>query len=79
MADPIRPRPEQKRHMTVRLSKGTSEKYTQAADPAKLGSDLQSHIGRQLRSLYDEVLKEPVPDRLRDLLQKLEQKPPGQS
>jgi hypothetical protein len=47
----------------------------QTARPAKLGPDLQAHIGRQLRSLYDEVLKEPVPDRLRDLLHKLELKP----
>jgi hypothetical protein len=46
---------------------------------AMLGPDLQQHIGRQLRSLYDEVLKEPVPDRLRDLLLKLEQKPTDQS
>jgi len=46
-----------------------------SAAPAKLGPDLQHHIGRQLRSLYDEVLKEPVPDRLRDLLHRLEQKP----
>ncbi len=42
-----------------------------------LGPDLQAHIGRQLRSMYDEVLKEPVPDRLRELLRQLEQKPPG--
>jgi hypothetical protein len=77
MADPIRPRPKQKRGMTVRPLIGSSEMDTQA-DP-KLGPDLQAHIGRQLRSLYDEVLKEPVPDRLRDLLQQLEQKPSGES
>jgi hypothetical protein len=52
---------------------------TQPAGLATLGPDLQAHIGRQLRSLYDEVLKEPVPDRLRDLLQKLDQAPPEQS
>jgi hypothetical protein len=46
----------------------------QASKPVKLGPDLQAHIGRQLRSMYDEVLKEPVPDRLRELLQQFEQK-----
>jgi hypothetical protein len=65
--------------MTVRLSAGTSEIDTQSGPAAKLGPDLQAHIGRQLRSLYDEALKEPVPDRLRDLLQRLEKNPSNQS
>jgi hypothetical protein len=51
----------------------------QAAKSVKLGPDLQAHIGRQLRSMYDEVLKEPVPDRLRELLQQFEPKPPQDS
>jgi hypothetical protein len=42
-----------------------------------LGPELQAHIGRQLRSIYDEVLKEPVPDHLRELLAELEKKTPG--
>jgi hypothetical protein len=65
--------------MTVQSSEGTSDAEAQPTKAAKLGPDLQAHIGRQLRSLYDEVLKEPVPDRLRDLLQQLERKPPGHS
>jgi len=76
MADPARPRPgQQKRRMKVPSSSNTDETDTPSAAAAKLGPDLQAHIGRQLRSMYDEVLKEPVPDRLRDLLQQLEQKP----
>jgi hypothetical protein len=47
----------------------------QAGRAAKLGPDLQAYIGRQLRSLYDEVLSEPMPDRLCELLQRLEHKP----
>jgi hypothetical protein len=65
--------------MTIRSSAGTPDADIQPANSATLGPDLQAHIGRQLRSLYDEVLKEPVPDRLRDLLQQLEQKPTDQS
>jgi hypothetical protein len=42
-----------------------------------LGPELQAHIGRQLRSLYDEVLKESVPDHLRELLAELEKKTPS--
>jgi hypothetical protein len=52
---------------------------TQAAKVPTLGPDLQRNIGRQLRSLYDEVLNEPVPDRLRDLLQQLDRKSTDQS
>jgi hypothetical protein len=43
---------------------------------AKLESDLQAHIGRELRSVYNEVLHEPVPDRFLRLLEELEQKKP---
>ena len=79
MADPTRTRPGQQRRMTVPSSSTESpESEAPAVKAAKLGPDLQAHIGRQLRSMYDEVLKEPVPDRLRDLLQQLEQKPSRQ-
>jgi len=50
-----------------------------APKEGNLGPDLQAHIGRQLRSLYDEVLKEPVPDHLRTLLAELEKKSSGSS
>ncbi len=39
-----------------------------------LESDLQAHIGRQLRAVYDEVVNEPVPDRFLKLLQELDRK-----
>lgn len=41
---------------------------------AKLEADLQAHIGRQLRAVYDEVVNEPVPDKFRRLLEELERK-----
>jgi hypothetical protein len=65
--------------MTVRSSAGSAETHAPPESAVKLGPELQAHIGRQLRSLYDAVLKEPVPDRLHDLLQRLGQKPPDQS
>ncbi len=64
--------------MTTRLSAGGSDMDAQVK-VATLGPDLQRNIGRQLRSLYDEVLNEPVPDRLRELLQQLDRKAPGES
>jgi hypothetical protein len=41
---------------------------------ASLGPDLQAHIGRQLRAVYDEVVGEAVPDRFLRLLEELERK-----
>ena len=41
---------------------------------AILGGDLQAHIGRQLRAVYDEVANEAVPDRFLKLIEELEQK-----
>lgn len=36
-------------------------------------TDIQAHIGRQLRSLYDTVVQQPVPDRFLELLNKLDE------
>ena len=41
---------------------------------ASLDADLQAHIGRQLRAVYEEVVNEAVPDRLLKLLEELERK-----
>jgi len=45
---------------------------------ARLEADLQTHIGRQLRAVYDEVASEPVPDRFVRLLEELERKQSGE-
>jgi hypothetical protein len=36
--------------------------------------DLKDYIGRQLKALYDEVANQPVPDRFKELLDRLDQK-----
>ncbi len=41
---------------------------------APMPQKLQSHIGRHLQAMYDEVAQEPVPERLLNLLQELERK-----
>jgi hypothetical protein len=41
---------------------------------ARLGRDVQTKIGQQLRAIYDEVVSEGVPDRFSDLLRKLDKK-----
>jgi len=50
-----------------------------AGNTGTVGPELQAHIGRQLCSLYSEILKEPVPDQLRELLAELEKKSSGSS
>ena len=53
---------------------------TPTPDPgAILSGDLQAHIGRQLRAVYDEVASEEVPDRFLKLLEELERKETGRS
>jgi hypothetical protein len=38
----------------------------------RLGRDIQNKIGLQLRAMYDDVVKEGVPDRFSELLRKLD-------
>ena len=43
----------------------------QAPDPA---FPMHEHIGHQLKAMFDEVVTQPVPDKLRKLLEDLERK-----
>jgi anti-sigma factor NepR-like protein len=45
--------------------------------PARLGPEIQSRIGQQLRAMYDDVVKQGVPDRFADLLRKLDEADKG--
>jgi hypothetical protein len=39
--------------------------------PAKLSREVQARLGQQLRSMYDDVVNQGVPDRFTDLLNKI--------
>jgi hypothetical protein len=39
----------------------------------RLGRDVQSKIGQQLRSMYDNVVSEGVPDRFTEMLRQLDE------
>ena len=57
-----------------------SEPKPNAVDDARRGSgiDVQAYIGRQLRAVYDDVAKQPVPERFLDLMKQLDDvKPQG--
>lgn len=48
-----------------------------SSKPAKRdGFVMHEHIGSRLRAMFDEVVEEPVPDKLRHLLEELERKRP---
>lgn len=47
---------------------------TQAKPEPRLSEESQAFIGLKLRELYDDVVAEPVPDRLLELLTKLGEK-----
>jgi hypothetical protein len=42
------------------------------ARPAKLGREVQARLGQQLRAMYDEVVKQGVPERFTELLNRLD-------
>jgi hypothetical protein len=55
-------------------SRSAMEATTSGKSQARLGRDIQTKIGQQLRAMYDDVLNQGVPDRFSDLLNRLEQK-----
>ena len=49
---------------------------SQPAPDATLGREIQAKIGLQLRTLYNDIVSEGVPDRFADLLNKLDKSKP---
>ena len=43
----------------------------------RLGREVQARIGQQLRAIYDEVVKEGVPQHIGDLLRRLSEQDDG--
>ena len=68
------PRPKQVPDMNFIASPSGVSNPAQPPGSAVLEPDLQRHIGRHLRALYDEVVNEAVPDRFLQLLEELERK-----
>ena len=43
-------------------------------DEPVLGRDIQSHLGRTLKASYEEMVRQPVPDKFHQLLKELERR-----
>jgi len=60
------------------MDKNGEKKPAQADSPdrkaakGRVDPKFQAEIGKQLRALYDEVVKEPIPDRFVELLDRLD-------
>jgi len=44
------------------------------AGKAAIGADIQGYLGRKLKASYDELVRQPVPDEFRQLLEELERR-----
>lgn len=55
------------------ISQDKPEENNRAPRPG-IDADVQAHIGRQLRAVYDAVANEAVPDKLLQLLRDLDKK-----
>ena len=58
---PVRPRPTMHTEVPTKKPGGRLER------------DVQNKIGQQLRAMYDDVVKEGIPDRFEDLLKRLDE------
>lgn len=67
-------KPQRKDLMNNTMSPDVPRESVASASTPALDDDLQIHIGRQLRAVYDEVARQPVPDRFLRLLEDLERK-----
>jgi hypothetical protein len=55
--------------------KDVKSQASKIAGPGKQGglnAEIQSRIGHQLRAMYDDVVRQGVPDRFADLIRKLD-------
>ena len=58
------------------MMKEVKSQASQSGAPRKQGglnAEIQSRIGHQLRAMYDDVVRQGVPDRFAELIRKLDQ------
>jgi hypothetical protein len=67
-------RPAQTTAAVVSLSNGRKARPRAAVRKDGAPANVEGHIGKQLKAVYDDVLNQPIPDRFLDLLSQLESK-----
>ena len=61
--------PKQKKPMA---NTATTAKKPAGKKPPALNRELRGKLGEQLRAMHDDVVKEGIPDRFKELLQRLD-------
>ncbi|WP_167558908.1 NepR family anti-sigma factor [Bradyrhizobium canariense] len=56
--------------------KDVKSKNAATGKPGGLNAEIQSRIGHQLRAMYDDVVRQGVPDRFAELIRKLDASEP---
>jgi hypothetical protein len=69
-------RDEGKRLATVIPESSLNDKLSE--DP-RLDRAIQTRIGDQLRAMYDDLMEQPVPDRFKDLLARMDDSAEGKT
>ena len=59
---------------TSNVDPGAPERDAGGRDVQPVSTDMQAFIGRQLRAVFDDIAKQPVPDRFLELMRQLEEK-----
>jgi len=54
------------------IADALSNTQLSGGNSSTLGSDIQAKIGQHLRAMYDDVVRQGVPDRFMDLLSQLD-------
>jgi len=57
-------------------SKSLAGRTAAAGKPGGLNPEIQARIGHQLRAMYDDVVRQGVPDRFAELIRKLDVEKP---
>jgi hypothetical protein len=52
--------------------KSQANRIAAPGKPGALNAEIQSRIGHQLRAMYDDVVRQGVPDRFAELIRKLD-------
>ncbi|PSC05256.1 hypothetical protein SLNSH_10115 [Alsobacter soli] len=60
------------------MDQQTGQAARTGAPAEAFDADVHAQIGRQLRSIYDSVVSQPVPDRFLELLNQLDTKTGGE-
>lgn len=57
-----------------KIFKQASEHVQEAAEKPEVDQVIQRHIGRKLKASYEQLVKQPVPDKFKALLEELQRK-----